>query len=359
MCYAHDLNPTPQDMSSTPSSSTSFGYPTSPPSLLVNTPSSLQQPSNLTTPYRPPSAYPGVIPTPPVDIPLCSIFLFLLLLPIPLNLTLHHLSLYRHRHPGISTRPLIPILLSVFCLLRILALSLRIAWSVHPSNLRLEIAAVVLSMAGIILLYIANLIITRRWVRDYVIFGYRTLVKGFFRFWAAVVIICLVMAVVVSVNCYFTHDGVILRECRNVLLVAVAVLTFVAFIPVLTVGVVMVGDLEDHEVIDGEYSRFRSRSGLLAVTALLLTLEAGFRLGVMFDPRPWGEERWYHSRAAYYCLGYVLEVVVVWLLTGGRVWGGFRTGEVYKGHWPGGERPRVERWAEWVNTEGEVYGERG
>ncbi|KAK0669944.1 hypothetical protein QBC41DRAFT_390746, partial [Cercophora samala] len=213
--------------------------------------------------------------------------------------------------------------------------------------------------AGIALLYITNLILTRRWVRDYAIFGYRTLVKGFFRFWAAVVIICLVMAVVVSVNRYFTHDEAILQECRNVVLVASAVLTLVALLPVLTVGGVMMGGMEDREAVGREYARVRARRGLLVVTGVLLTVEAGFRLGVRVGDRPWGGEGWYHSRAAYYCLGYMLEVVVVWLLTGARVWGGFRTGEVYKGHWPGGGRPRVERWAEWVNTEGEVYGERG
>ncbi|KAK4177162.1 hypothetical protein QBC36DRAFT_345676 [Triangularia setosa] len=265
MCYAHDLNPTPQDLGSTSPPSTSIAFLTSPPSLLVNPPSTLYQ----------------------------------------------------------------------------------------------SIAAVVFSVAGIVILYIANLIITRRWVRDYALFGYRTLVKGFFRFWAAVVVICLVMGVVVGVNCYFTHDGVILQECRNVALVALSVLTFVALLPVLTVGVVMLGGMEDQEVVGREYSRFRSRSLLLVTTALLLTLEAGFRLGVMFDPRPWGQQRWYHSRAAYYCLGYMMEVMVVYLFTGTRVWRGFRTGEVYKGHWPVGGRPRMERWAEFVNTEGEVYGERG
>ncbi|KAK0716703.1 hypothetical protein B0T21DRAFT_454450 [Apiosordaria backusii] len=310
-------------------------------------------------PLPPPSAYPGLIPTPPIDIPLSSIFIFLFLLPIPTNLTLHHLSLYRHRHPGISTRPLIPILLSVLCLLRILALSLRIAWSVNPNNTRLEITAVILSMAGIVMLYIANLLITRRWVRDYAVFGYRTLVKGFFRFWIAVVVICLVMAIVVSVNRYFTYDRAILEEFRAVALVAVTILTFIAFLPVITVGVVILGGMEDQEFIERENTRFRARSLLLVTTALLLTLEAGFRTGVMFDPRPWGQERWYHSRAAYYCLGYLLEVGVVYLLIGARVSMGFRTGEVYKGHWPGDRRPRVERWAEGVNTEGEAYGERG
>ncbi|KAK4203185.1 hypothetical protein QBC40DRAFT_318605, partial [Triangularia verruculosa] len=214
-------------------------------------------------------------------------------------------------------------------------------------------------LAGIVILYIANLIITRRWVRDYAAFGHRTLVKGFFRFWAVVVVICLVMAVVVGVNSFFTHNSLILQECRGVLLVTISVLTFLALLPVLTVGVVMMGGLEDQEMIEREYSRFRGRSLLLVVTSLLLTLEAGFRLGVMFDPRLWGQERWYHSRTAYYCLGYMLEVMVVYLLTGARMWEGFRTGEVYKGHWPGGGRPRVERWAEYVNTEGEVYGERG
>src|SRR5690606_17854916 len=55
-----------------------------------------------------------------------------------------------------------------------------------------------------------------------------------------------------------------------------------------------------------------AKVALLISTSLLLTLGAGFRIGVNFAAKPVGQEQWYHSKAAFYCFNFVLDLIVVY-----------------------------------------------
>src|SRR5690606_29236052 len=44
----------------------------------------------------------------------------------------------------------------------------------------------------------------------------------------------------------------------------------------------------------------------------LLAFGAGFRVGVSFNARPAGEPAWYHHKAAFYCINFVIELIVMY-----------------------------------------------
>ncbi|KAK4159576.1 hypothetical protein QBC43DRAFT_272130 [Cladorrhinum sp. PSN259] len=297
-------------------------------------------------PYPSPTLPIGLTPTPIPDIPLCATFILLYLVYIPLNLVLSPHDLY--------SRPIFTVILTVFPVLRIVSLALRIVWSLDRSNLKLEISATVFSFAGVVLLYILDLLSARRYVRDYAVFGYRPIVKGVFRFGIALIIISLIMGIIVTANVYFVprdnNREEVLKECRDVALVAGTILAVLAFVPVLVVAVVICFKAGD--VVGIEKRRYRARTELLLSTAALLSLEAGFRVGSAYAARPVGEKPgWYESKAAFYCLTYLLELLVIYSLLAARLDGRFRKRRVETG--PG------RGWSERVNTQEEVFGDPG
>ncbi|KAK3985341.1 hypothetical protein QBC44DRAFT_353097 [Cladorrhinum sp. PSN332] len=295
-------------------------------------------------PYPPPIIPVGLIPTPIPDIPICAVLILLFLLYIPLNLV------FSSHDP--RCRPIFTALLTVFPVLRIISLALRIAWSIDHPNAKLEVATTILTMAGVVLLYILNLLSARRYVRDYAVFGYRPIVKGVFRGIIALVAICLVMGIIVTANIYFVPRSKreVLRECRDVALVAGTLLAVLAFFPVLVVGIVLCFKAGD--VVGTEKRRYRARTELLFGTAALLSLEAGFRIGTAYAARPVASKPgWYQSKAAFYCFMYLVELAVIYWFLAARLDDRFKKRRVETG--PG------HGWRERVNTQEEVFGDPG
>lgn len=297
-------------------------------------------------PYPPRTALLGGQPTPLPDIPISSIFiiLFLLALILHFNFFLSHLS---SPPPPPSDKPLPPILVSIFCILRIAALSLRIAWSVHPGNLSLGIASTIFTSAGVALLLILNTILARRVVRDYSPRGASTSTstsnfhanpnfnsananlnagsnfnsnakrQGNTALRVArVLIFCIIasLAMITSAttDSYFSLSEPNLQSAREVILFSLVFLTLLSILPGLVVTVEwLVSD-------DKEIKAFQRRVGMVVVMSVLLTVEVGFRCGVAFDKRPVGNPGWKNSKACYYCFVFVIELAVVYGLLVGR-----------------------------------------
>lgn len=58
---------------------------------------------------------------------------------------------------------------------------------------------------------------------------------------------------------------------------------------------------------------------LVAASCLAVTI-SGFKLGTTWEsPRPINDPAWYHSRAAYYCFGFMLEIMILSIYVVGRV----------------------------------------
>lgn len=84
--------------------------------------------------------------------------------------------------------------------------------------------------------------------------------------------------------------------------------------------------------------RYRTKISLLLFTALLLTFGACFRLAVNFAPaRPLARPAWYDSKACFYCVNFLIEIVVVYTYAVTRFDRRFHVpnGSVAPGHYSG------------------------
>lgn len=254
-------------------------------------------------------------------------------------------------HSEHRSRTLPTALLLLFSLLRTTALSLRIASAAHPTNRSLTIAAGEFTSAGVAALLIINLILARRLVRDYCPADgvWRKAPIRVFRLLVFGVVACLVMVVSASAEGFFLEDEDALRRAGNVQKVAGVVLVVLAAAPVGVVGVL------------GRWGRAlgergRRRRGLVVGVAVVLVVEVGFRCGVAFEEREAGRPGWVHSRAAYYCFVFVVEVVVLGLFVVAMLDPRFREG-VRKGELEEkGGTGLVSRLLRRVNSRRDVFG---
>ncbi|KAK1752862.1 hypothetical protein QBC47DRAFT_404219 [Echria macrotheca] len=259
-------------------------------------------------PYPPPSAPLGGVPTPIPDIPICAVLITL----FTIAGFGHLLFLRRHilSPPTNRDRPLPPLILTIFCLLRITALSLRIAWSAHPGNINLSIASTEFTSAGLALLIILNLILARRMVRDYTAIRPSIPLRTC-RALMFCVVACLAMVISASVDAFFSRDADNLQTGRNVIRVSLVILAVLAAVPSVAVLAVWMW---------GEARQGIARRGALILgVSMLLTLEVGFRCGNAFAAKRVEDPGWINSKACYYCFVFLIETVIVYALLVARL----------------------------------------
>lgn len=205
-----------------------------------------------------------------------------------------------------------------FCMARVAALALRLAWGASPrnrANVDLAIAAGVFVSAGILLLFIVNLALALRVLRALRPgVGWAPGARWLWRGLVASVLALLVMSVTCSVHSLFTLDPAARARERDVLLFSGVYLAAVAFLPVvvLLVAVLLPRGAGGYEPEEFGTGRMSTKIGLLLSTSLLLALGAAFRAGINFVPRPLAQPAWYHSKAAFYCFNFGVELVVVY-----------------------------------------------
>ncbi|KAL2153417.1 hypothetical protein VTH82DRAFT_4572 [Thermothelomyces myriococcoides] len=299
-------------------------------------PSTIQSSSSppaVGPPYPPQTAQLGLVPTPIPDIPVSGVLLGLFVAAGAANMTI-----FRHNRRR-SYKFLFNALLVVFCAARVVALALRIAWAAvaaastgggeeEVTVVRLAIAAQIFTAAGVLLLFVTNLVLAQRVVRAYhPFFGWSRPVSALFGLLFASAAVVLILLVTVTVMGFFIpppsasgdNGGDQKKEkkkkkkrevVRMVQLVCATYLAVYAFLPVPLVTLAAVVPKKTRIDKFGE-GRFRTKFALLTFTATLLALGAAFRAAVAFFPRPVDRPAWFHSRACYYCFDYVVELVVV------------------------------------------------
>ncbi|KAK4246445.1 hypothetical protein C7999DRAFT_42133 [Corynascus novoguineensis] len=235
-------------------------------------------------------------------------------------------------------------LLMVFCAARTVALALRIAWAAEsgdpgdvrdpprPTVVRLAVAAQIFTAAGVLLLFVTNLVFAQRIVRAYhPFFGWSKPASALFWALFASAVIVLILVVTVTVQGFFIApppppgsegaaaaaaaadggDDAKKREVvRKVQLVCATYLAVYAFLPVPLVTLAAAVPRRTRIDKFGE-GHFRTKFALLTFTATLLAAGATFRAVVAFYPRPVDRPAWFHGRACYYCFNYGVELIVV------------------------------------------------
>lgn len=256
-------------------------------------------------PYLPTTAGLGGRPTPSVDDPISGVLLGLFVTGAVLNMTIFQIN-KRRSHKFILSG-----LLFGFCMARITANVLRIAWASNLGNASLAIAAGVFVNAGVLLLFVVNIIFAQRILRSYhPHIGWSKPVTMAFRFLFFSIAACLVMVIIAVVYSFYTIDTHTRSQLRDIQLVASTYLAILAFLPlpIIALSVLLPRKAPMDKFGQG---RMRTKIRLLAFTATLLTIGAGFRAGVAYKVRPITDPAWYHHKACFYVFNYGIELVVV------------------------------------------------
>jgi len=294
-------------------------------------------------PYLPPVAQLGGLPTPIPDDVISAVLLAFFIAGAATHMTIFQVNRKRD-HKFIFS-----VLLFGFCMARITTLVMRIVWASRPANVSIAIAANILVAAGVLLLFIVNLLFAQRIVRAYhPSFGWHRAVSWAFRFLFFSVVALLIMVITASVHSFFTLDPSVRQKERDVTLFAGTYLAVLAFLPIPIVTVAVLYP-RDNKVDKFGTGRLRTKIRLLLFTSTLLTFGAGFRIGASFSPRPITNPAWYHHKAAFYIVNFVIELIVVYAYAIARFDKRFHIpdGSSGPGHYNG------------VNTEAEVFGEDG
>ncbi|KAL6881296.1 hypothetical protein J3F83DRAFT_47478 [Trichoderma novae-zelandiae] len=264
-----------------------------------------QVPPHLSPPYPPKYAGLGLQPTPIPDIPVSAVILALFAASAALNMTIFQ----RNRRRG--HKFVLSSLFFGFSMARISANVMRIVWACYPTDGRIGLAAQILASAGVLVVFVVNIVLVLRILRAYhPILGWSLPVSIFFRALYASVGACLVMLITSVVYGVYTLDQAAIDKTHDVQVVAVTYFAFLAFLPIPVVALCFAIPRRRRIEKFGSGS-MRYKLFLMLFSATLLTLGAAFRAGVAYYRVPPTQPRWFHHKACFYCFNYAIELVVV------------------------------------------------
>lgn len=266
---------------------------------------------------NPPPAILGGYPKESVDIPISSVFLALFLLGAISHMTVFQIN-RRKGHKFIPSAVTFG-----FCMSRIAANSVRIAWAVHPANSGLAVAAQILVNAGVVLLFILNLLFVQRILRATLPrIGWSRPVSWAFKAAYILIVLAIVMVITVTIQSFNTDNPNTLRIDRDVQLAAITYIAVVSFLPLPILALVLLlrarGKLKAIQSFGA--GSWLSKILIVAFSSILMCLGASFRAGTAWKPpRPATNPPWYDHKACFYVFNFTLEILVVSAFLIGRV----------------------------------------
>ena len=265
-------------------------------------------------PYAPKVAQIGGHPTVSVDVPICAVFLALFIAGAASHMTLFRRNLARG-HKFIPSAVTFG-----FCMSRIVANIIRIAWTCRVTNISLAIASQIFVAAGVLLLFILNLLYAQRMVRAvYPGIGWSRPVSLAFKLVYGLVAVTIAMVITVVIQISYTLNTNTLRIDRDIQLYGATYFAIISFMPIPLVLLVLLSPNRKRIEEFGSGS-WIVKVLLVTLVGLLLCLGASFRAGtVWMPPRPITNPAWYHSKACFYIFNFSLDICVVAILSVGRV----------------------------------------
>ncbi|KAL1963103.1 hypothetical protein VTN77DRAFT_8646 [Rasamsonia byssochlamydoides] len=267
-------------------------------------------------PYAPTTALAGGLPTVSVDVPICAVFIALFAIGAAGHMTIFQLN-RRKGHKFIPSAATFG-----FCMARIVTNSLRIAWACHPTNIRLAMAAQIFVAAGVLVLFILNLLFTQRVLRAFhPRVGWSPAFSYFFKALYVIIVFSLAMLITVVVQSFYTLNPNTHRIDRDVEFYGYAYFVMFSFLPFPMLAYTLLVPRKNGEQIDhfgkGSWS---AKFIILGVTTFLLSLGATFRAAINYKtPRPLNDPAWYDHKACFYVFNFTIEILVVYIYLLGRV----------------------------------------
>lgn len=259
-------------------------------------------------PYLPPTASVGGVPTVKLDVPICAVFMFLYLTGAAGHMTILQINMRRGHKFIISG------LMFGFCMARIVTCTMRIVWATRPTNIRIAIAAMVFVAAGVLLLYIINLVFAQRICRAaHPNFGWHKAVSMLFRVLYGLIVVVLAIVITAVVQSFYTLNPNTHRIDRDLLFFGQSYLLLFAFLPLPLVLFTLVIPRKTRVEKFGS-GRWRSKIWILLASAALLCLGAAFRAGTNYkNPRPKTDPAWYDAKWCFYVFNFTIEIIVVYM----------------------------------------------
>ncbi|MCJ1263654.1 hypothetical protein MMC22_003524 [Lobaria immixta] len=257
-------------------------------------------------PYPPTHASLGLTPTVDLDVPITAVFLFLFILGAIAHMTIFQVN-KRRGHKFIMSG-----MMFGFCMARITTCVMRIVWATRPTKVPIAIAAQIFVAAGVVLLFVVNIIFAQRIIRaSHPNSGWHPVFSKFFICLYVLIVITLVILITAVVQSFYTLNTNTLRIDHDLQLYGQTLYAVMAFLPFPLVlgGLVIPRRTRVEKFGNG---RFRSKIYILLLSAALLTLGAAFRVGINYKtPRPRDHPAWYHSKACFYIFNFTVEWLVI------------------------------------------------
>jgi Protein of unknown function (DUF3112) len=196
---------------------------------------------------------------------------------------------------------------------RIVTCLMRIASVTLPYDVSLAIAAQVFVSAGVVIIYIVNLLFAQRVMRaSHPHFGWHAALSLAFKLTYALIIITIAMVIVVAVQSFYSLNANTHRIDRDVQLYGLTFFAIVAFIPL---PMVLLGLIvpRRHKLDKFGNGRWRTKVRILLLSSLLISFGAAYRAGITWKtpvPRTMPIPGYYH-KAAFYLVNFGVEIIVV------------------------------------------------
>ncbi|KAE8380392.1 hypothetical protein BDV26DRAFT_257566 [Aspergillus bertholletiae] len=264
-------------------------------------------------PYASTAAGMGGVPTIIPDVPICAVFLALYITFAATNMTILQKN-RRRRHKFVMSG-----MLFGFCMARITTLVLRIAWANRPHNIRLAIAAGILVNAGVLLAYIINFILAQRILRSkQPHIGWHPIMRQGSKLLYVLILGALVMVITATVVSFYTLDQYTRSQCRDVQLAAMTYFLVFTCLPLVQVMIAFILPRSPREESFGQGGP-TSKAAIVTLSSCLCILIAGFKAGANWSPpRPVTNPSWFDSKACFYVFNFMLEIMILCLLTFSR-----------------------------------------
>jgi len=263
---------------------------------------------NAKPPYAAMTAGLGGTPTVHTDVPITAVFLVLFILGAIAHMVIFQIN-QRRGHKFIMSG-----MMFGFCMARTVSCIMRIVWATRPFNVRVAIAAQIFVAAGVVLLFVTNLIFAQRIIRAaHPHSGWHPLMSLFFKAIYVIIVISLVMLITSVVQSPYTRNANTHRIDRDIQLYGQTLFAIVSFLPIplVVLGLIIPRKIRVEKFGSG---RFRSKIYILLSATFLLCLGATFRCGTNYlTPRPRDNPAWYHSKACFYVFNFVVEILVIFL----------------------------------------------
>lgn len=264
-------------------------------------------------PYPSNSAGFGGLPTNTTDVPICAVFTFLYLCFAVTNSTMFRLN-RRKNHKFV-----ISMFLTGFCMARVVTLVLRIVWANRQHNIRLAIAANIFVNAGILIIYIINLILAQRILRGkQPRIGWHPVVRISYKILYCSIGAALAMVITSVVVSLYTQNTHTRSICRDIQLTTLTYLLFFTCLPLVHLAAAYLLPKSEEETFG--QGGMVSKTIVLAMSSSLSLLITGFKAGgVWSPPRPATNPRWYDSKACFYVFNFTLEICILCIMVFGRI----------------------------------------